>query len=220
LDNKTSRPPLTGWQRNLVLFVDRRILTLARRWLMLFNVLIGAYVLLPVLAPALLANGAPAIGRLIYILYGPACHQLPERSFFLFGSQATYTLDELRASDLPRDAGILERKQYLGNDRLGYKMAFCQRDTAFYGGLWVGGLIFGLVRKRLKPLPLLAFGLCLLPMAIDGGTQLVMMRESNWILRTFTGGLAGIASVWMLYPLLEEAFTEVRTQAQRQVNKA
>lgn len=220
MDNSSSRPPLTGWQRNLVLFVDRQILTLTRRWLTLFSVLLGAYVLLPVLAPVLMASGAPAIGRLIYIVYGPACHQLPERSFFLFGSRATYTLDEFRALGLLQDAGILERKLFLGNDQLGYKTAFCQRDLAFYGGLWIGGLLFGLVRKRIKPLPLLAYGLCLLPMAIDGGTQLLMFRESNWTLRLLTGGLAGIASVWMLYPHLEAAFSEVRSHAQRQVGKA
>lgn len=220
MDSKTSRPPLGGWQRHLVLFVDRQIAVLARRWLTLFNVLTGVYVLLPILAPVLLANGAPALGRLIHIVYSPACHQLPERSFFLFGSQATYTLEELRALGLLQDAGLVERKQFLGNDRLGYKTAFCQRDIAYYGGLWVGGLVFGLVRRRLKPLSLLAFGLFLLPMAIDGGTQLLMLRESNWIWRTLSGGLAGIATIWLLYPHLEMAFAEVRSQTQRQVDKA
>ena len=108
--------------------------------------------------PHAIAPWCAAIGRLLYVVYGPACHQLPERSLFLFGSKTTYTLDEFHALGLLQDADLLERKQFLGNDRLGFKIAFCQRDFALYGGLWIGGLIFGLVRKRLKPLPPTARG--------------------------------------------------------------
>jgi uncharacterized membrane protein len=97
-------------------------------------------------------------------------------------------------------------------------MALCQRDMALYGSLLVGGLLFGLLRKRLRPLTFVGFFICILPMAIDGGTQLFMLRESTPFLRVFTGGLLGIGSVWMLYPRLETAFLDIRLQANERVH--
>ncbi len=218
-DHTLPRPPLSGWKKDLVLFIDRQVLALAKHWLATFNLLVGMYTLLPILAPILMANGAPQIGKWIYVLYSPACHQLPHRSFFLFGPQATYSIQELWALNLLPDTKLLTLKQFLGTPQIGFKIAICQRDIALYGGLFVGGLAFALLRKRLKPLSLLLYGLCLLPMVIDGGTQLIGLRESSWLTRTITGGLVGLASVWMLYPHVEMAFAEIRWRAQYQVDK-
>ncbi|MBN1937232.1 MAG: DUF2085 domain-containing protein [Anaerolineae bacterium] len=214
------RPPVTGWQRDLVLFIDRQIIKLAQHWLAAFNLLIGVYLLLPILAPVLMASGAPRLGRAIYVLYAPACHQLPQRSFFLYGPQATFTLDELWALGEVDSDNPFVLKQFLGSAQVGFKMALCVRDVALYGGLLTGGLLFALLRKQRKPISLLVYGLCLLPMVIDGGTQLIGLRESNWILRLISGGIAGIATVWLLYPHIENAFDEVRWRAQTQVKKA
>jgi uncharacterized membrane protein len=198
--------------------MDRQIYYLSKYWLVLFNVLIGLYLLIPVLAPTMMAYGAPQVGRLLYTVYRPACHQLPERSFFLFGPEATYTQDELWAlGHLPEPHNLFARQAFLGAPDVGYKIGLCQRDVALYGGLLVAGMVFGLVRKRLRPLPFLIYGLCLLPMAIDGGTQLLSLRQSNWLLRTVTGGLVGVASVWVLYPHLETAFEQLRRQANERV---
>lgn len=219
MDHPATRAPVTGWQRDLVLFLDRQIYRLSRHWLALFNLFIGVYVLLPVLAPVLMAIGQTRTGGLIYTLYRPACHQLPERSFFLFGPRATYSIDELWTLGLlPKPEDPIARRELYGAPQVGYKIALCERDMALYGGCAVAGLVFGLVRKRLRPLPLLVYGLCLLPMAIDGGTQLLMFRESNWWLRLSTGALAGISTVWLLYPYLEPAFAEIRRQADSRVH--
>ncbi len=207
-----------GWRRSLILFLDRQIARLARHWLAVFNVCAAIYTLLPVLAPLLMAWSAPQAGRIIYLLYAPACHQLPERSLFFFGPQLTYTVDELWAlGELPQ-TDLLSRKQFIGSPLVGYKTAFCQRDLALYGGLLIGGLAFGLVRRRLKPMSLLAFGLCLLPLVLDGGTQLIGLRESNVWLRLFTGGLGGLGTIWMLYPHVQVAFDEMRYQADQRLN--
>jgi uncharacterized membrane protein len=209
---------LTGWRRALVLFLDHQIYQLSRHWLAALNLLMGVYTLLPVLAPVLMANGASQAGNWIHILYRPACHQLPERSFFLFGPQMTYTVDELWALGLLPETDVFSRALFRGAPEVGYKMAMCQRDIALYGGLFLGGMLFSLVRKRLKPLPLLVYGLLLLPMAIDGGTQILALRESNWMWRTLTGGLVGLASVWTLYPHVEAAFEEIRWQASQRAH--
>jgi uncharacterized membrane protein len=131
----------------------------------------------------------------------------------------TYTLEELWAlGSLTPSDDIFARQLFLGSAEIGYKMALCERDVAMYGGMLAAGLAFGLVRKRLRPLPFLAFLLSLIPLAIDGGTQLFMLRESNWLLRMLTGGLVGVAAVWMLYPHLETAFADIRVQANEKVH--
>jgi uncharacterized membrane protein len=219
LEQQASRPQVTGWKRDVVIWLDSRIYGLAKHWLALFNALLGFYVLLPLLAPMVMSGGALQAGRLIYAVYKPACHQLPERSFFLSGPRSTYALDELQSLGvLSEDDDIFSRQRFMGAPGIGYKMALCQRDMALYGGMFVAGLLFGLVRKRLRPLKLWVFGLCLLPMAVDGVTQLLLFRESTWPLRVLTGGLVGVASVWLLYPHLEGAFADICRQANDRVH--
>ena len=99
----------------------------------------------------------------------------------------------------------------------GYQVAFCQRETAMYTALLIGGLLFGLLRKQIKPLPVRVGLLLLLPMLLDGGTQLVddvlrnpVLRGTNDTIGSFnfwmrmaTGVLFAVAVVWTVYPRLE-----------------
>jgi len=82
----------------------------------------------------------------------------------------------------------------------GQQMAYCERNTAIYGSMALGGLLWPHVRQKLSwPL----FVLMCLPMAVDGFTQLAGLRESTWQLRTLTGALFGLACVWFGYPLVD-----------------
>jgi uncharacterized membrane protein/glutaredoxin len=92
----------------------------------------------------------------------------------------------------------------------GYQVAYCERDTAIYTTLLVATLLFPLVRGRLKPLPWQAYIALITPMAIDGLTQLVGLRYSNWQLRTVTGALFGLGTAWLALPYVEEAFQDIR----------
>ncbi|MBM2826134.1 MAG: hypothetical protein HW403_198 [Dehalococcoidia bacterium] len=59
----------------------------ARHWLFMMNSLNLAMVLGVVLAPLFAAVGWLWPANLLYTLYDPFCHQLPQRSFFIFGQQ-------------------------------------------------------------------------------------------------------------------------------------
>lgn len=200
-----ARQPVTGRTRDLVIFLDRRIFWLAKHWLLVANLAMALYVGLPILAPVLMAAGLTAPGQAIYTAYKLACHQMPSRSFFLFGEKGLVSAPM---------AGVVPDglSAFIGSVELGFKVAFCQRDVAIWGAILVGGLLFALVRGRLRPLSWKVYALLLLPMAVDGTTQLLGFRESNWWLRTVTGALFGGASVWLAYPYLEEGFADIRRE--------
>jgi len=92
----------------------------------------------------------------------------------------------------------------------GYQMAICQRCVAMYGSIFLAGFLFGLLRGGLQPLPWKVYILLNIPVAIDGVMQLVGLWESTWWLRTATGALFGISSVWLFYPYLEGGMREVQ----------
>jgi uncharacterized membrane protein len=94
----------------------------------------------------------------------------------------------------------------------GHKMCLCQRCMAIYGGVFLLGLAYPLLRGRLRPLRWRWMFLLWAPMAVDGFTQLFGWRESTWELRLITGGLFALSCVWVGFPHLERAFGEMREQ--------
>lgn len=206
-----------AWADALARAVDRFLQAGVRHWLAVVNAALFIYVALPVLAPVFMALGWERLGYAIYFAYRPFCHQLAERSFFLFGPRATYSLADLQALGVPTGRtldAMWARRLFLGTPALGYKMAFCERDLALYGSLFLGGVLFAFLRRRLRALPWKVYLLLLLPLALDGGTQLVGLRESTWLLRVVTGVISGLATVWALYPRLEAALQQTSSQAQ------
>lgn len=192
------------------------VLGIARHWLAIFNVAWATYVLLPFLAPVLMSIGLTAPARVIYAVYSIMCHQLPDHSYFLFGPELAPNELTLEAGGMAAGLGPLAQRQFIGNELLGFKVAICQRDVAIYGSVLAAGLLFALVRRRLPTLSLRWYLLLLIPMALDGGTQLFGWRESTWLLRTLTGALFGAASVWLAYPYIDEAMQDVvQTEEQR-----
>lgn len=223
----TAVPTTTPANRDQAIFLNRLVLGFARHWLAVFNLLVFLYVGLPFAAPALMKAGATTPATWIYKVYSPLCHQLAFRSWFLFGEQPAYPLASAGTGLVSYGAatGLSEAdywgaRAFVGNDQVGYKVAFCERDVAIYAGMLLAGLLFSLVRERLRPLPLLAwFVVGIVPIALDGGTQLLSalpllhfpVRESTPFLRSLTGGLFGIMNIWLAYPFVEEAMRDTRT---------
>ncbi len=169
-------------------------------WLGGANVLVGVFVGLPFLAPVLLAYGYALPAGAIYAAYGLVCHQWAFRSYFLFGAQPSYPYD-----DMVQLVGFDRAHWFVGSPELGYKVAFCERDAAIYLTVLLAGLAYGRLRGRVFPLGLMPYGLLILPMAVDGFTQLFGWRESTVELRTLTGALFGLASAWLVYPRVDAA---------------
>ena len=189
--------------------VDGLITAIARHWVAIFNTGWAIYLLLPIAAPILLGMGWFTPARVIYGLYSFTCHQLPDHSYFLLGPDPVPLIPALEAGGMPPGLDLLHRRQFIGNPRLGYKVAICERDVAIYGAVLVAGLAYALWRRRVRQLPLWLYLLLLVPIAVDGITQLIGLRESTWELRTLTGALFGAASVWFAYPYVDDAMQEV-----------
>ena len=100
----------------------------------------------------------------------------------------------------------------IGNETVGWKVAFCERDVAIYGSLLLAGLLFARIRRRLGNwlMPFRYYLIFLVPMGVDGALQLFGVYESTWLLRTISGTLFGLGSALFAYPYLEEGFADVR----------
>ncbi len=215
---------LSPWEHQLVRGAERMGRWIARHWLAFFNLLAFLYVGVPFLAPILMALGAEGPASLIYLIYRPLCHQIPYRSWFLFGKRLFYSLEELLQMGIPPD--LLVPQGYIGDPVLGYKVALCQRDTAIYGTIFLAGVIFALSGRRWRPLPLWAYLLFgVLPVALDGGIQFltsvlailfpawgVVPVESTPLRRVITGALFGWMTVWIIYPYLQRAWQKAGAQ--------
>ncbi len=91
---------------------------------------------------------------------------------------------------------------------LGHQLGLCARNLSIYSSMFLGSLIFTLSKKRVPGIPWWLWVLMILPMALDGTTQMFGWRESTWILRTITGTLFGLGSVWFVLPLMHKTLLE------------
>ena len=155
-------------------------------------------------APFLAASGNSGAASAVYGGFSPFCHQLPERSLCLItapdGSQSM-------GDCIVNWSGTekLDRYTYSDSRGIARELAVDARDNTIYLMMFVGGLIYPFVRKKIDddttpPIWLLA--LALIPIAIDGGTQYIGLRESTNLLRLITGAIAGIAVPFFAIPLL------------------
>jgi uncharacterized membrane protein len=216
---------------------DRVMFWFSRHYLAVLNFIILLYFGLPVAAPVLMKVGAPIPADVIYTIYKPLCHQFGFRSFFLFGEQTYYPLEEAGISGVKtfeEASGIsdlhdatntsrFEARQYVGDESVGYKMALCERDMAIYSAIFLFGVVFALTGRRLKPLHFILWVVIGMgPIGLDGFSQLFSQIEWEWLqgilpyrestpfLRLLTGGLFGFTTAWFAYPNLDESMSETR----------
>ena len=90
----------------------------------------------------------------------------------------------------------------------GHQLGMCARNFSIYASMFIGSLIFVLSNKRIPGIPWWLWILMILPMALDGTTQMFGLRESTWELRVLTGTLFGLANVWFALPLIQKTILE------------
>jgi uncharacterized membrane protein len=181
--------------------------------------------------------GATTPAGIIYRAYSYVCHQFAFRSWFLFGEQVAYPRAEAGISGLisfQQATGLagndlLSARAFEGNAQIGYKVALCERDVAIYVGILLFGILFALVRRRLKPIHLLIWILIgIVPIGLDGLSQLISQsplnlipfRESTPLLRTLTGFLFGFITAWFGYPYVQESMVENRNYLEGKLSQA
>lgn len=143
-----------------------------RYWIIPVAAFFGLYVALPFLAPLFMHLGMNAPARMIYTIYSTQCHQLPERSFFLYGPQGMYSLNDIQAV-WQNTINPLILRQFIGNDQMGWKVAWSDRMVSMYGSVFIFSLLWWVYRKRIGRLPWWGLLLLLLPMALDGTTHFI-----------------------------------------------
>jgi uncharacterized membrane protein len=233
---------------NLVLRLDRTFSWLARHWLLAVNLAMGLFIGGTLLPPLLMHLGLEGPARIVYTLYGFNCHQLPQRSYFLFGPHRVDTYSESQV--IAWGANPDHLRDFVGNAKVGFKLGMAQRNTAIYTTIFLAGLAYALLRKRVHRMRWPLFLLLILPMALDGGSHVVSeitglgFRETNawlasltgsvfpetfyvgttvgsfnWLMRTLTGALFAVACVWFAYPYLERGFADVWHQAESKLGR-
>jgi uncharacterized membrane protein len=145
---------------------------IGNHWFEIFLIVYGAWVFAPFLAPVFMRIGWSGAGKAVYFFYSFFCHQLPERSFFLFGEKTMYSLSEIQSvwQDTV-DPMIL--RQFIGNETMGWKVAWSDRMISFYTSVWLFAEIWYPIRRGIKPISWWRFALLLLPITVDGGTHAI-----------------------------------------------
>lgn len=90
----------------------------------------------------------------------------------------------------------------------GHQFGLCERNLSIYTAMFLGSLAFVLTKKRLPGIPWWLWVLFILPMVLDGTTQMFGWRESTWQLRLLTGTLFGLGNVWFVLPLIQRTLDE------------
>lgn len=245
-----------GLRRSVVIWVDKGFLGFAKHWTLYIALFAALYGGIPFLAPVAMHFGQTGIANVIYSAYSPVCHQFAFRSWFLFGEQDAYprqlagvpgqTFEQVASAD-PFFKGIdvatlstplvYAAKAFRGNDQIGWKVAFCERDVAIYVSIALGGVLYALIRRmklRVPYLPLWAYILiAIVPIGLDGFSQLFAnppfngfglsfypIRESTPFLRTLTGALFGLGNAWLVFPYIDDSMAETRELLEDKLTRA
>ena len=187
---------------------------LSSHWYKIFLVVYGVWVFTPFLAPLFMHIGWNRAGKAIYFIYMFFCHQLPQRSYFLFGQKPMYPLKEIQSA-WQNTINPMILRQFIGNESMGWKVAWSDRMISFYTSIWFFAVAWFPLRRKVKPLSWWGFFLLLLPMALDGGTHMISdffgmgqgFRDSNLWLAALTnnflpatfyaGDVLGSFNSWM-----------------------
>jgi uncharacterized membrane protein len=203
-------------------------MAIARHWLLVTNTLLGLILGLPFLTPILLARGHTFLANAIYTAYRYTCHQLPARSYFIFGEQVAFCHRDaaiwaslfaggLLYAAVRRWLRPLPFKWYLlflipmgvdgGTGLISPFFAIFPGLLLVIAALVLTGLIAAaLYRQEWLKWQYYLF-IAMGPLSFFY-VYLFGSHESNWELRTITGAIFGLATMWFVFPLLARDFAQ------------
>jgi uncharacterized membrane protein len=167
-------PQRQAFNRRVSGLADGALTLLSRHWLGLLNGALALFIGIALLAPIGYALGFTGPSAEIFTIYRFFCGQTPSHSFYVAG----------------------------------YQMCLCSRCLAIYSSLLAAGLFLAAVRhtphrRFIQPISWRWWVLGMVPMALDGGTQLFGFHESNVYLRLLTGIIFGLMTAWYILPQIE-----------------
>lgn len=98
--------------------VNRWVYWFIEHWMAGFSILFGLFVGMPFLAPFLVTLDPQFPAKIIYSIYSFLCHQLPQRSCYLFGNLLSYSLVDINPV-WPNISGFQIFRQYIGATEMG-----------------------------------------------------------------------------------------------------
>lgn len=170
-------------------------MVLAKHWLIIFTVLVLLFIIPIVGYPYLMSTGNPvlqSIAHVILVMYKVTCHQLPERSLFVFGYQMTVCSRcfAIYAAFLAGCVAFAFVRKRLKIWSLKYFVIFC-----------IPMAIDGFAQLLGVPLP----------RGIGPGWELIWSTVSNNEWRIVTGAIFGLACSLYVLPYLEEIFGDAKS---------
>lgn len=84
---QTTIPTRSPREERIIIAVDRAIYHIARRWMWVLNTVGAIFVMLPFIAPLLMAAGQRTLADVIYRPFSLICSQIPSHSFHILGYQ-------------------------------------------------------------------------------------------------------------------------------------
>lgn len=167
-------PRRQAFNRHVSGLADGALGFLSRHWLALVNGALIVFIGLAALAPIGYSLGLTGPSAEVFTIYRFFCGQTPSHSFYIAG----------------------------------YQMCLCSRCLAIYSSLLMVGLLIALFRhtpqrRFIRPISWKMWVLGMVPMALDGGTQLFGLHESNLFLRLLTGAIFGVMTAWFILPQIE-----------------
>ena len=193
---------------------NRFFFLINKYWFYIFSLSYGLFVGLPFLAPVLMEFEITWLAKIIYTVYSFLCHQLPQRSFLLFGGKFMYSLGEIQnVWQVTNDP--LELRKFIGNPEMGWKVAWSDRMIFMYSSVLFAAWIWYPLRRKLNSIPVWGLILFVFPMALDGITHTISdfagigqgFRDSNeWLasltnyslsLEFYVGDKLGSFNSWM-----------------------
>jgi len=178
-------------EKNLDSSLTGLVMFFVRHWLAILIALVALFTVPIVVVPFLESTDIPVLQQIsdvVFHLYGgPVCHQIPERSLFIFGYSMT-VCSRCFAIYAAFLAGCI-------------LFAFVRTKLKPWSIIYFILLCVPMAIDGTTQL----FGIAI-PRALGSGWQLVWMVESTNEMRVITGAIFGLASALYVLPFLQEIF--------------